>query len=141
MVDMETLVEKALKGTAVGIGVFGSTLVGNTIERNTGFGNLGVAASQAALGYGAAVMSDYVGEQASGFDQRVGNILDMGIEHVGYGIHAAGVAEGADVVYNGSLPTSNVQVNRRSQSSSNGNKTQTGANTGGRERVFSVDTG
>ena len=90
---------KLAKGLTTGVGVFASTFVGNTIEEQFDLGGNGVGVAQMAIGAGTALASE---RAAGALGQRVtqaqGNesLVEVGIEHVGYGIHGAGFAEVAD---------------------------------------------
>ncbi len=140
--DYGNLTAKAAKGFSVGVGVFGSTYVGNTIADNTELGNTGVAAGEAVVGMGAAVLSDELGNQLMRFDRRLADIASFGAEHVGYGIMGAGVAEAADNMQTGAGTQEYIQVDSRDT------QTAQAATDGGMEeeeeqqraRAYSLDT-
>lgn len=117
MVNMQMVKQKLAKGITTGIGVFGSTYVGNAVENNSDFGDLGVAASQMVLGAGIAVGSDRLGQMAGERTGAQSGLITVGVEHIGYGIHGAGFAEAADSL----------------------NTEQTGARSGNPDRVVTVD--
>ena len=117
MVNMQMVKEKLVRGITTGVGVFGSTYVGNAIENNSDFGNLGVAASQMVLGAGVAVGSERLGQMAGERTGAQAGLVSVATEHIGYGIHGAGFAEAADSL----------------------NSEQTGARTGNPDRVVTVD--
>jgi hypothetical protein len=96
MVNMEMVKEKLTKGITTGVGVFGSTFVGNAIENNSDFGDLGVAGGQMLLGAGIAVGSERLGSLAGERTGAQAGLVEVATEHIGYGIHGAGFAEAAD---------------------------------------------
>ena len=118
MVDFGKVTMKAARGFSVGVGVFGSSFVGNTIADNTSLGNTGVALGEVGVGAAHALLSDELGNQLAGVDMRLANIADMGVEHVGYGVMGAGLAELADEMQTGAAADRVVTVNERSQGQS-----------------------
>jgi len=96
MVNTEMVKRKLAKGLTTGVGVFASTYTGNAIENNTNLGSLGIAGTQMALGAGVAVASERLGDELSGRTGAEQGLAEVGVEHIGYGIHGAGFAEAAD---------------------------------------------
>jgi len=138
MVNTEMVKRKLAKGLTTGVGVFASTFVGNVMENRLPFGGTGVGVGQMALGAGIAVGSERLGEVAG---QRAGQpqgLMEIGIEHVGYGIHGAGFAELADELQTGARAERMVNVKARRDSANN----QTGAQASQqqREEQYSLDT-
>jgi len=138
MVDTEMVKRKLAKGLTTGVGVFASTFVGNVMENRLPFGGTGVGVGQMALGAGIAVGSERLGELAGQRAGQPAGLMEIGIEHVGYGIHGAGFAELADELQTGARAERMVNVKARRDSASN----QTGAqgSASGTQRDYSLDT-
>jgi hypothetical protein len=118
MVNTEMVKRKLAKGITTGIGVFGSTLVGNVMEEQLPIQGNQVGVGQMALGAGIAVGSERLG---SVLGQRAGQpegLVEIGVEHIGYGIHGAGFAEVADNLQTGARSDRVVSVNTRDMGSS-----------------------
>jgi len=145
---VNNVTRKLAKGITTGIGVFASTFVGNTIENRFDLGGNGVGAAQMAVGAGVAVASDRVaqlaGQQSTAARGSEG-LIELGVEHVGYGIHGAGFAEVADNLQGAGGETgapadrvvtvnAQAQGNNASQMSQSARSAQSGTE-------FSVDTG
>lgn len=138
MVNTEMVKRKLAKGLTTGVGVFASTFVGNVMENRLPFGGTGVGVGQMALGAGIAVGSERLGELAGQRAGQPAGLMEIGIEHVGYGIHGAGFAELADELQTGARAERMVNVKARRDSASN----QTGAQASQqqREQNYSLDT-
>lgn len=137
MVDTEMVKRKLAKGLTTGVGVFASSFVGNTIEDAAPFGGTGVAASQMVLGAGVAVGSEKLGGAVSGRTGAQQGLVELGVEHIGYGIHGAGFAELADTMQTGADTDRVVTVNARSDDAQN---QQNNSGSSGRAENFSLDT-
>lgn len=138
MVDTEMVKRKLAKGLTTGVGVFASSYVGNTIESQFDLSGNGIAATQLALGAGLAVGSERLGGLAG---QRTGaddSLLEIGIEHVGYGIHGAGFAELADNVQTGQSADRVVAVRARADDANNTSEQNNEATEAGSS--YSLDT-
>lgn len=142
------ITRKLAKGVTTGLGVFASTFVGNTIENRFDLGGNGVGAAQMAIGAGVAVASDRVaqlaGQQSTAARGSEG-IIELGVEHVGYGVHAAGFAEVADNLQGtggetGAPADRVVTVNAQAQGN-NANRARQASNNTQSGTEFSVDTG
>ena len=131
---------KAARGFSVGVGVFGSTFVGNTIADRTSLGDTGVALGEVGVGAAHALLSDEIGNQLASFDTRLANIADMGVEHVGYGVMGAGVAELADTMQTGAAADRVVTVNERQESQSSESGSGNSQQSNGSGRPFSLNT-
>jgi len=113
MVNTEMVKRKLAKGLTTGVGVFASTFVGNLMEDNLPLGGTGVGVGQMALGAGIAVGSERLG---GALGQRTGgrdSLMEVGVEHIGYGIHGAGFAELADEMQTGAQSERMVNVRAR----------------------------
>lgn len=135
MVDTEMVKRKLAKGLTTGVGVFASTFVGNAAEDYVPGGGIGVAGTQMALGAGIAVGSEKLGDAAG---SRVGadsGLMELGVEHVGYGIHGAGFAELADEMQTGASADRVVTVNAQADSVQ-----QNESDNGSEAASFSLDT-
>lgn len=138
MVNMDMVQRKLAKGLTTGVGVFASTFVGNTIENNLPFSGVGVGVGQMALGAGIAVGSEQIGDAVGRQVNQPDGLLELGVEHIGYGIHGAGFAELADELQTGASSERMVSVNARRDSASQ----QTGAEASGSnmQSDYSLDT-
>jgi len=134
MVNFDMVKRKLAKGLTTGVGVFASSFVGNTIEDLAPFGGTGVAAAQMTLGAGVAVGSEKLGEQVSGRTGAQQGLVELGVEHIGYGIHGAGFAELADTMQTGAATDRVVTVNARSDNAQDENASS------GQASSFSLDT-
>jgi|APHM01.1.fsa_nt_gi hypothetical protein len=94
--NMEMVKRKLAKGLTTGVGVFASTYTGDLIENNSNLGNLGIAGTQMALGAGVAVASERLGDELNTRTGAEQGLAEVGVEHIGYGIHGAGFAEAAE---------------------------------------------
>lgn len=95
-IDKELLMEKAVRSIGTGLGVLGSSSVGDFISNNSSLGNVGVGLGQFAVGHGVALATEQ--DMVSGLlgsRRRKGMILD-GVEHVGHGVAGAGFAEAGE---------------------------------------------
>lgn len=138
MVNTEMVKRKLAKGLTTGVGVFASTFVGNVMEDRLPLGGTGVGVGQMALGAGIAVGSERLGAIAG---QRAGQpqgLMEIGIEHVGYGIHGAGFAELADELQTGARSERMVNVSARRDNASQQTGQQASAN--GQSQTYSLDT-
>lgn len=138
MVNTEMVKRKLAKGLTTGVGVFASTFVGNVMENRLPFSGTGVGVGQMALGAGIAVGSERLGEVAGARAGQPQGLMELGIEHIGYGIHGAGFAELADELQTGARAERMVNVKARRDSANN----QTGAqgSTSGTSQDYSLDT-
>lgn len=139
MVNTAVLKDKLVRGVSTGVGVFASRYVGSFIDNQTGLGNLEVGAAQGLVGYGVAVATD-IGPVAQTLG--TGTMLDNAVEHVGYGIHAAGFAEALDELGVGTQTGARSQTGARVvRVDANSESQQTGQTTQrSRFEEFSLDT-
>lgn len=121
----------------VGLGVFGSTFVGNILDDFVPGGDVGVAAGQYAAGSGAAY---FVNRRMNASDTR-GLQFNMGeaVQHASRGVGAAGFAEAADLVRSDS-PQTGATANTVEVRSSGANA-QTGEHANQQEGEISVELG
>jgi hypothetical protein len=111
--NTQMIKRKLAKGLTTGIGVFGSSFIGNTLEDQLPFSGYGVGVGQMALGAGIAVGSEKLGGVVGGRTGARDSLVETGIEHVGYGIHGAGFAEVADQLQTGARAERMVNVRAR----------------------------
>lgn len=88
--------KKLAKGLTTGAGVFVSSYVGEAVETQTDLGAMGIGLSQMAVGAGAAVASEQLTDTVLGDVGVADDLIELGGEHIGYGIHGAGFAQIAD---------------------------------------------
>lgn len=129
---------KLAKGLTTGIGVFGSSYIGNTMEDQLPFSGYGVGVGQMALGAGIAVGSEKFGSMVGGRTGARDGLVETGIEHVGYGIHGAGFAEVADQLQTGARAERMVNVRARRQEAQQ--RASSNSNAGGAGESYSLDT-
>lgn len=136
--NMQKIKMKLAKGLTTGLGVFGSSFIGNTMEDQLPFSGYGVGVGQMALGAGIAVGSEKLGGVVGGRTGARDSLVETGIEHVGYGIHGAGFAEVADQLQTGARAERMVNVRARRQEAQQRSASEN--NAGGMGESYSLDT-
>jgi len=90
-----------------------------------------------ALGAGVAVGSEKLGGAVSGRTGAQQGLVELGVEHIGYGIHGAGFAELADTIQTGAAADRVVTVNARSDDAQMNQENNASS---GQAQSFSLDT-
>lgn len=118
MVDMDAVLGEVKRTAYVGLGTFGSALVGNGLSRllpGDDVSDVAVAGGQAVVGAGAASLAelrmDPMETEGLGFD------FGEAAQHVGYGVGGAGFAEAADLLSQDGGGSEVVEVRTRSNAS------------------------
>lgn len=141
MVDMEAILGELKRTAYVGIGTFGSAMVGDFLADVIPGGDMAVAAGQYAVGSGVAFISvDRLDAR-----QTRGLKFDMGeaARHAGYGVGGAGFAELADVVRGdtaaGAQDVISVRTRSNASSAQTGQQASQVQSQNEEELAFSVD--
>lgn len=125
MVDFDRVIGEVKRTAYTGLGTFGSATVGNLLDEYVPGDNVAVAGSQMALGAGAAyVVDDRMNvRRTSGTDLEV----DEAVYFASHGVGAAGFAELADILTEGSSTAQSNMVEVREVDRSRSNVSQTGS--------------